>query len=325
MSEGFTPQSTAPHTPGTEPNSSSSTLVNSAFTPSCSPLNPIPPPIMSSPNAEPSSPFSASFDPNGTPAQTPEATQDGIATPLAIRTVGGGAVGETGPGADALWTQRLSIAFGAIADQIAAASRALATVDVPASPRPTSEAAVARVGDATGVVASVRGEVAALSVRLEGIERAQEALGAQLQAVQDKLAQLQLQRSRDEKKDMGGGVEEVGLDGAPENVFKTGPEIAIEELQKKLEGIMETIKLEQQRLYARLHNATVTLNKQQIKAPIAANGKIPPNFPSTKGEFEHLTKERYEALLKAYNVPIKGDTNAKREALREFIGLTPPA
>ena len=35
-------------------------------------------------------------------------------------------------------------------------------------------------------------------------------------------------------------------------------------------------------------------------------------------------EERYEHLLKSYNLPIKGDTNAKREALREFIGLTPP-
>lgn len=34
-------------------------------------------------------------------------------------------------------------------------------------------------------------------------------------------------------------------------------------------------------------------------------------------------EERYEALLKGYNLPVTGDTNAKREALREFIGLTP--
>ncbi|OSD00753.1 hypothetical protein PYCCODRAFT_1437097 [Trametes coccinea BRFM310] len=328
MSEGVTPQSTAPHTPGTEPNSSSSTLVNSAFTPGCSPLTPIPPPMMSSPTAEPPSPFSASFDPNGTPAQTPDATQDGIATPLAISTLRGGAVGETGQDADALWTQRLSMSFGAIADQIAAASRALATVNVPASSAPAGEGAVARGGDAASLLADVRGEVAALGVRLEGIERAQEVLSAQLQAVQDRLAQLQSKQPGKEKQVQGGGgVEEVGLDGAkgePENVFKSVTEIAIEELQKKVEGIIETIKLDQQRLYARLHNATVTLNKQPIKAPIGANGKVPPNFPNTKGEFEHLTKERYEALLKAYNVPLKGDTNAKREALREFIGLTPP-
>ncbi|KAF7800175.1 hypothetical protein EIP86_011422 [Pleurotus ostreatoroseus] len=56
-----------------------------------------------------------------------------------------------------------------------------------------------------------------------------------------------------------------------------------------------------------------------------ANGKTPPYFPATKGEFEHLTKERYEALLKGYGVPLKGDTNAKRQTLREFIGLSPPS
>ena len=36
-------------------------------------------------------------------------------------------------------------------------------------------------------------------------------------------------------------------------------------------------------------------------------------------------EERYEAILKAYNVSVKGDTAAKRQALREFIGLTPPS
>ncbi len=36
------------------------------------------------------------------------------------------------------------------------------------------------------------------------------------------------------------------------------------------------------------------------------------------------TEERYEQILKAYNLPARGDTNAKRELLREFIGLTPP-
>ncbi|KAI0061022.1 hypothetical protein BV25DRAFT_1827268 [Artomyces pyxidatus] len=32
-------------------------------------------------------------------------------------------------------------------------------------------------------------------------------------------------------------------------------------------------------------------------------------------------EERYEGLLKAYGLPVKGDTNAKREAVRVFIGL----
>ena len=88
----------------------------------------------------------------------------------------------------------------------------------------------------------------------------------------------------------------------------------------------------------------MTTNKMLIKAPVMANGKTPINFPNTKGEFEHLTsessiaranwlsvcsrgaaEERYEHILKSYDLPIKGDTNAKRQALREFIGLTPPA
>lgn len=74
-----------------------------------------------------------------------------------------------------------------------------------------------------------------------------------------------------------------------------------------------------------------------------ANGKTPQNFPATRGEFEHLTsaymllarpgfwidsemeciEERYEFLMKSYGIPIKGDTAAKRQALREFIGLSP--
>ena len=33
----------------------------------------------------------------------------------------------------------------------------------------------------------------------------------------------------------------------------------------------------------------MTTNKMQIKAPMTASGKPPQNFPSTKGEFEHLT------------------------------------
>jgi len=58
-----------------------------------------------------------------------------------------------------------------------------------------------------------------------------------------------------------------------------------------------------------------------LKAPVGSDGKPPPNFPSTRGEFEHITKERYEAILKAYGLPIKGDTDAKREAVRTFVGI----
>ncbi|KAI0350518.1 hypothetical protein OH77DRAFT_1463528 [Trametes cingulata] len=282
--------------------------------------------MSTSPNDNtPHSPFSASFDPNApTPnVQTPLALRSGVLPLHPLDRASYTGVGVGAGQADALWTHRLSASFGAIADQIAAASRALATVEVPipsasGSGRPRIED-VGGEGDA-----SLSAEVAALSARLDIVQRTQEAMGAQLQAIQEKLAQLQVggARVRGEK-----DVEEVlavrdGEGGEPE--FKTASEMAIEELQKKVEGVIDTIKLDQARLYARLHNATVTVNKHPIKAPVMANGKTPPNFPNTKGEFEHLTKERYEALLKGYNLPIKGDTNAKREALREFIGLTAP-
>ncbi|KAK7684370.1 hypothetical protein QCA50_012317 [Cerrena zonata] len=103
-----------------------------------------------------------------------------------------------------------------------------------------------------------------------------------------------------------------------------GIESRMEKMEGKVGDLSENVRLDQIRLYPRLLNSTVPLNKTPIYALPTANGKAPPNFPATKGEFEHLTKERYEHLLKAYNVPAKGDTNAKRQTLREFIGLTPP-
>ena len=47
----------------------------------------------------------------------------------------------------------------------------------------------------------------------------------------------------------------------------------------------------QQRLPARLHNASATTMKATLKAPIAANGKPVPGFPNTRGEFEPITSE----------------------------------
>ncbi len=41
------------------------------------------------------------------------------------------------------------------------------------------------------------------------------------------------------------------------------------------------------------------------------------------GSNAQFAEERYEYLLKSYDVMPKGDTKAKREQLREFIGLTP--
>ncbi|KAI0743112.1 hypothetical protein C8Q80DRAFT_1221354 [Daedaleopsis nitida] len=311
MASEATPHSTAPHTPGTEhpdPNSSSSTL---------EPASPV-------------SPFSASFDPNG---PTPPVQQHALAlrdSPLypitEVRLPSGSA---TGMGVDAsqLWAHRLSASFGAIADQIAAASKALATVPESAvGPSVSRVRPVLREREGAGVE-SADTDIAALAARLDIIEREQERLGADVQEVQTQVARMQAGagsggHARSEKEHGDVTVVEVQEEGVGE--FKSAAEMAIEELQKRVEGAINTIKLDQARLYSRLLNATVTTNKMKIQAPMMANGKTPQNFPSTKGEFEHLTKERYEYLLNSYDLSVKGNTNAKREALREFIGLTPP-
>ncbi|KAI8996233.1 hypothetical protein BD414DRAFT_193660 [Trametes punicea] len=87
-------------------------------------------------------------------------------------------------------------------------------------------------------------------------------MGAQLQVVLETLAQLQQQMQAQGlgqgqregvkasgDKEKGDGVEEIVVavrDGASgdEHEFKTPTEMAIEELQKKVEGVIETIKLE---------------------------------------------------------------------------------
>ncbi|KLO15636.1 hypothetical protein SCHPADRAFT_824463 [Schizopora paradoxa] len=165
------------------------------------------------------------------------------------------------------WTHRVSASFSAMADQIAAASQAIALIP----PMPDA----------------VYGQ---LSARMEEIEATQQHLESELAGLREQLAAM-----------------------------NEGPE----KFQKQLDDHIAAFKLEQQRLPARLHNSMVTVSKMAIKALIMANGKPPPQFPATRGEFEHLTKERYEALLKSYDIPLTGlkDTAAKRDALKSFVGL----
>ncbi|KAI5119690.1 hypothetical protein M0805_003577 [Coniferiporia weirii] len=164
-----------------------------------------------------------------------------------------------------VWTHRVSASFNAMADQIAAASQAIALIP----PLPDE----------------VLGQ---LQTRMDEIVDTQKRL-------EEELAELRqhIQQTTD------------------------GPE----KFQKQLDDQMAEFRLEQQRLPARLYNATVTVSKVAIKPLVLANGKFPPQFPATRGEFEHLTKERYEVLMKAYGIPISGDLNAKRRALRSFVGL----
>ncbi|KAH0833868.1 hypothetical protein J3R83DRAFT_11035 [Lanmaoa asiatica] len=189
-----------------------------------------------------------------------------------------------------LWPHRLSASFSAMADQIAAASQALALV-------PSTAFSGSDVG----------AELATLKGRLEGIERTQERMMVELEALK-------------KDRDRGDGITTVECEGESKDAV---PDTAakLEELEKKLNELSETVKIDQQRLPVRLHNSRATIMKATLKTPITAGGKPAAGFPTSRGEFEHITKERYEGLLKAYGLPLKGDTDAKREALRTFSGI----
>ncbi|EIW76873.1 hypothetical protein CONPUDRAFT_168607 [Coniophora puteana RWD-64-598 SS2] len=204
---------------------------------------------------------------------------------------------------------RLSHTFSVMAEQIAAASQALAA----ASPGLSESAGGG-------------GEVAALRSRLDAIESTQERLGANMEALIDQISKLAASGGRDGGAGNGvsNGVADAAANGAHEEGEGGGEppkDPAIEALEKKIADLAEVVRLEQERLPARLHNSRATYLKYKIKQPVTANGKPAPNFPMSRGEFEHITKERYEAILKAYGLPLKGDTDAKREAVRTFIGL----
>lgn len=245
------PAHTPPRTPATEPNSSSSTLVNhlAAFTSTPVSSSAAATIASSTPTSSSSAmsaldtpaesvhtPFSPSFDPNvSTPfAQTPLALRPGGSPMPGARMgagagAGGTAVGDVssrggvcaGP-TDPLWSQRLSASFSTIADQIAAASRALAIAEAPSG-------------------SSV--EVAALAERLDAVERAQDVMGAQLRAVQELLANVKVNVGGPHLPRGAEEVEEVRKDGEGGD-FKSGVEIAVEELQRQVGGVVETIRLE---------------------------------------------------------------------------------
>jgi len=94
-----------------------------------------------------------------------------------------------------------------------------------------------------------------------------------------------------------------------------------EKFEKRLEEQIAAFNADQLRLPARLHNATCHQYPMLIKAPPISAGKLPKNFPATRGEFEHLTKERYEQIMTEYSVSYSGDLSAKRETLRGFLGI----
>ncbi|KIK17509.1 hypothetical protein PISMIDRAFT_111279 [Pisolithus microcarpus 441] len=196
------------------------------------------------------------------------------------------------------WPHRLSASFSAMADQIAATSQALALVP-------------------STVFGGLEGsnDVVSLKARMDGIERTQGKILTEFEALK-----VQMTSGETEIKEVGTEAIIEGETGGNEGANTVLTE-KIEELEKRLNELVDTVKLDQKRLPARLHNSRATSMKAPIVAPATSNGKLPPAFPTTRGEFEHITKERYEGILRAYGQSVKGDTATKREVIREFLGI----
>ncbi|KIP01942.1 hypothetical protein PHLGIDRAFT_20569 [Phlebiopsis gigantea 11061_1 CR5-6] len=182
----------------------------------------------------------------------------------------------------------LTTSLNALASQFSTASLALAALPTPDRESPAGSTALAV------------------------LEQAQSQLKEEIDALREQVEYLRTRTPKEKEREHAGVLP----------VAETY-ELRIEAVEKKVDELGEALRLDQQRLYARLLNSTVMTNKVKLTPLVMANGKTPQNFPVTKGEFEHLTKERYELLLKSYGQPDKGDTAAKRQALREFIGLSP--
>jgi hypothetical protein len=222
------------------------------------------------------------------------------------------------------WSAQLSVSLASLSSQLLSASRVLAQRDASNNQNIPEWATI-------------------LSARLDALEAGQNSLRVEIAALR------------------GQGATADGVPAAQASIPPVSePSQSMENILQQLTDLTTNLKLEcvqsyvrkkrsmltapvlcrQDRLYARLHNSRAATSKSTILAPPTANGKPPPGFPATKGEFEHLTRmhplfvryytilpnltckgERYEALLKAYGQPLRGDTAAKKEATRVFLGL----
>ncbi|KDQ56201.1 hypothetical protein JAAARDRAFT_195391 [Jaapia argillacea MUCL 33604] len=218
-----------------------------------------------------------------------------------------------------LWSQRLSQSLSQMANEIATASQALNSMPPPAAQQPSHIVYDPSLDSST---ASLEVDVAALTTKLEAMEVKQDALIREVEGLKDLILSSHPTTNGATTNGAANGHANGGENGVSENGTPPGVS-AYQELEKKVTDALDSIKIEQGRLYARLLNARLSHQKQTIQPILMTNGKVPPNYPVTKGEFEKLTKERYEALLKSYGLPVKGDTDAKREAVRQFLGLPP--
>jgi hypothetical protein len=276
-----------------------------------------PPPLpTSSTMPEAPSPFSAYFDPNAKTPLTPPITLASPMTTLArdsnsnsnSTSNDNNNSHQLGTPAEA-WTSSLSVSLNALASQFAIASQALSTI--PALPSPSPSTSISSAGIDPEALAVVR--------------QAQTTLEQELEALKEQVAYI-LEHGRSSDKEKAREITTMTTTDAvsPHAGLLEGLEGRLQGIEQNIERLDEAIRLEyvnsrrlckrricnllffvlfsstfslcsdfsvlsQARMYPRLRNSVVTSNKMQITPLMMANGKIPQNFPATKGEFEHLT------------------------------------
>jgi hypothetical protein len=79
--------------------------------------------------------------------------------------------------------------------------------------------------------------------------------------------------------------------------------------------------LEEQRMQARLINSTITNAYATIVALPTNSGTIPANFPRNYNEFNNAQTRTISQLLDAYDLPLNGSPEERKDRLIAYLGL----
>ncbi|KAI6110226.1 hypothetical protein EDD17DRAFT_1512590 [Pisolithus thermaeus] len=111
-----------------------------------------------------------------------------------------------------------------------------------------------------------------------------------------------------------------GLGGSNDSVVNLKARMdGLERTQGKILTEFETLKMQMARGDKNYRGGNWSKHESTDHGPCNEQWQVTTAFSMTRGEFERVTRERYESILKAYGQPFKGDTATKRDEIREFF------
>ncbi|TFY79952.1 hypothetical protein EWM64_g4059 [Hericium alpestre] len=152
------------------------------------------------------------------------------------------------------WALQLSSSFTSIADQLAVASQVLSQV-------PASSPAHSTQPHNDSAQSASPTALAAFASRLDTIEQMQASLSAEINKIK------------------AAALDQKGSEIQTERTTAA----SVEDLDKKITALQESLKLDQDRLYARLHNTTANVSKMSIIAPPCGEWEATVKFPGYEG------------------------------------------